>query len=839
MKITSVIKSAMELGVTPDQTLMETQKTYLYNFYSLFGVPVHLCFAIFNISEGFHVLAVMNLMQITMALLVLYMNHHHKYLGLRLWILMLSTAVVIAGAVIYRNGNEYMLLSYLIGAVIVFDKRWKYFLYALITILSFTYIRFNVQGHISLQMFFESRFMLNVLIALVVLTFNLQLFKLIYVRFSRKLERMAGQEKNSAKLYEFLSKTNDVVIHAATPEEIYTGISKIVMTGCSSPFAVITLVNARDESICPFSFAAQTQGVELEQCFRDHVTNKTAAWASDPLHQVIRDKTTYVCNDLESEGEGRHWSAWMLAFGFRSFIVTPVCEDGEVIAMLHFFATRKDRFGENERNVLNRVAENIGLFVKNYNTEQIRKRTEDQLKRVTQAVEQSMASIVITDLKGNIEYVNPAFTKVTGYSKEEAIGQNPRILKTGHTDPTEYQGLWKKLTSKEGWDGEFLNRKKNGDVYWEKATISPVIGSEGEIINFVAVKEDITERKKLEATQQQLFKIFENAKVFVLTTDLAGNVEYANAEARRVLGIGDIKQQPFHLSALQPPERITEEIAASLKESGKWTGECVFTSTSGTRIPVLKVVVQQQDEFGNPAHISITAIDITKVKESELKLKMLTEELRSLSVHLQDVSEKEKADIARELHDELGQILTVMRIDVELLQQNMNDPVKTKEGLSDLMVSVGYLTEGFRKLLGTINTSLLRDLGIIMAVEALADKFSRSTRIPVTLRTDLKNEQIDFRVTLPVFRLVQESLTNIMRHASATHVSIELAQTENHLKLIVTDNGKGFDVHSVDTRQHHGLLGMRERIYAIEGDIQIESNHGHGTKISAMVPLLN
>lgn len=839
MQVINGIKKVIHLGITPDLSFRETQRTYIFNFYSLLGIPVHLIFLYFNYKLGYNGLLAINLMHIVLCSYMLYLHAHKNYSQVRIWMMMLSTAGIIVGALVYRNGNEYMLLTYLIGAAVIFDEGWKFFVYGLITIICFTFIRFNVNGELSLAYFFQSRAMFNTLIALFVLTISLQLFKLIYTKFSSRLEALAAKEKHSARLYEFLSQTNDLIIHAESPDNIYDRICTLAVDTCGYQYAIVSLVNARDESVYPLTWAGSGKTDECLEAFRDHVTNKTDQWGEDPMHHVIVGGKTFLANDLEQQSGERIWVQKMLHKGYRSFIALPVCEEREVVAILTLFSNEKDQFNENELNVLNRVAENIGLFVAKYFHEIIRKQAETQLKKVTQAVEQSHASIVITDLQGSIEYVNPAFTNITGYSAEEAIGQNPRILKTGFTNPDEYKGLWEKLVKKQGWDGVFMNRKKNGDVYWEKANISPVIGSNGEIINYVAVKEDITEKKKLEDTRQQLIEIFENARVFVLTTDLDGVLTYANAEAREYLGIGDVTTSCYHISALQPGEKMSAEIAAALASTGKWNGEHEFNTPTGARIPVMQVMVKHQNGLGAPMHISITAIDISKVKESEMRLKILTEELRSLSVHLQEVSEKEKADIARELHDELGQILTVMRIDVELLQQHADDKAKLREGLHDLHVSVEYLTEGFRKLLSTINTSLLRDLGIILAVQALVDKFSRSTKIPVTLKTKVRNEQIDLRVSLPVFRLVQESLTNIMKHASATMVSIEIAETDTHLKLMVTDNGKGFDIHKVDIRQHHGLLGMRERIYAIEGDIKIESDHGLGTRISAVVPLSN
>ena len=125
------------------------------------------------------------------------------------------------------------------------------------------------------------------------------------------------------------------------------------------------------------------------------------------------------------------------------------------------------------------------------------KERERQIKKMQFAIEQAPVSIVITDTEGNMEYVNPFFTKITGYSFEEAIGKNPRILKSGKHDEAFYKKLWDTITSGEIWNGEFYNKKKNGDFYWEEAVIGPVIDERGKIINYIAVKEDITELKKM------------------------------------------------------------------------------------------------------------------------------------------------------------------------------------------------------------------------------------------------------------------------------------------------------------------------------------------------------
>jgi PAS domain S-box-containing protein len=128
-----------------------------------------------------------------------------------------------------------------------------------------------------------------------------------------------------------------------------------------------------------------------------------------------------------------------------------------------------------------------------------RRKTEQKLRQLSQAVEQSPSVAIITDKKGNIEYVNHKFTTLTGYSFNEVIGKNPRILKSGKTSQEEYQYLWNTITSGNEWRGEFYNIKKNGEPYWEAASISPIKAPDGTITHFLAVKEDITEKKKIEA----------------------------------------------------------------------------------------------------------------------------------------------------------------------------------------------------------------------------------------------------------------------------------------------------------------------------------------------------
>lgn len=138
-----------------------------------------------------------------------------------------------------------------------------------------------------------------------------------------------------------------------------------------------------------------------------------------------------------------------------------------------------------------------------------KRRAEEELRKLYHAVEQSPVSIVITDREGTIEYVNPKFSKLTGYDSHEAIGQNPRILKSGETPAEEYQRLWQSIKAGHEWHGEFLNKKKNGQLFWERASISAIKDETGTITHFVGIKEDITEQRRTKEAELRSWKLSE------------------------------------------------------------------------------------------------------------------------------------------------------------------------------------------------------------------------------------------------------------------------------------------------------------------------------------------
>ncbi|MEJ2100341.1 MAG: PAS domain S-box protein [Desulfobacterales bacterium] len=199
-------------------------------------------------------------------------------------------------------------------------------------------------------------------------------------------------------------------------------------------------------------------------------------------------------------------------------------------------------------DVLDEMGEKIASQMRS-----IRKLNEDLEKRVaertaelgklSEAVEQSPVTVMITDKKGTIEYVNPSFSKVTGYSAKEAIGQNPRILKSGNHPDSFYKDLWDTILSGKTWRGELLNRKKNGEEFWESASISSIKNEQGDITHFVAAKQDITEQKRTEQaimeSQAKYRNLVESANCIIFQMDTRGNVTFFNRFAQDFFGYSE------------------------------------------------------------------------------------------------------------------------------------------------------------------------------------------------------------------------------------------------------------------------------------------------------------
>ncbi|MCX7141623.1 MAG: PAS domain S-box protein [Proteobacteria bacterium] len=404
------------------------------------------------------------------------------------------------------------------------------------------------------------------------------------------------------------------------------------------------------------------------------------------------------------------WS-W-LAFRISAAIVKPISDLAGVAARVAAgdTAARASVGGPKE---IGEVAEEFNRML------EARALANASLRRLSEAVEQSPVSIVITDTAGNIEYVNPKFTRVTGYGAAEALGQNPRILKSGELAEDAYRELWQTITAGGEWSGEFHNKKKNGELFWEHARILPIRDAAGTVLHFLAVKEDITERKRAEDAARE-------------------------------------------------------------------------------------------------AH----------------------EQLRQLTIRLNNVHEAESSLLSRELHDEFGQMLTSLKMDLGWLASQLgenNHDLKEKVAASIALVESSV--HSVRSIAARLRPRILDDLGLLPAIEWLVQDFRERSGIDAEVVSNTRARALTPEQATAVFRIVQESLSNIARHAGAKTVDISLDAEEGWLTLEIRDDGKGVREDAMTSYESIGLLGMRERALAAAGELKLESVLGKGTVVTLRLPM--
>jgi len=236
--------------------------------------------------------------------------------------------------------------------------------------------------------------------------------------------------------------------------------------------------------------------------------------------------------------------------------------------------------------------------------------------------------------------------------------------------------------------------------------------------------------------------------------------------------------------------------------------------------------------------VVITYENITDRKRAARELELSRHQLRQLSAHLQSIREKERTRIARELHDELGQLLTALNTDIVLLKNKIPEGQKALSERAESMSSLVELTmQTVKRIYMGLRPGMLDHLGLTAAISWQAEEFSRRTGIACKVSFNPEDMVIEPDLTTTIFRIFQETLTNVQRHAKATKVTVRLKATDKHLEFIVKDNGKGIADEQLRKPDSFGLLGIKERVYHWGGREAIVGGIGKGTTITISIPL--
>jgi PAS domain S-box-containing protein len=271
-------------------------------------------------------------------------------------------------------------------------------------------------------------------------------------------------------------------------------------------------------------------------------------------------------------------------------------------------------------------------------------------------------------------------------------------------------------------------------------------------------------------------------------------------------------------------------VAASAKD------EIILRAADGTQIPTRLTV--NTLNFDEQPVLAVLVTDLTERKHVEARLDQSAEQLRKLAARLQTAREEERTQIAREIHDELGGALTVLKMDLVRLRQLVPATASELEtGLRTVISAMDTMAHSVRRIATHLRPAILDDLGLVAAIEWQLGDFQSRSGIHCQLNSNVADLALDRESSTAVFRVFQEALTNVARHAQATQVNVHLECQASALVLQVQDNGRGIAARDMTGTQSLGLLGMRERIHLLAGEFHVDGAPGQGTRVQIKIPV--
>lgn len=351
------------------------------------------------------------------------------------------------------------------------------------------------------------------------------------------------------------------------------------------------------------------------------------------------------------------------------------------------------------------------------------------------------------------------------------------------------------------------------------------------------------EREKLRALRQseeRFRSLIENSFDAIALLDVEGKTVFVSQSTHRVLGY--TAEEFMKLSAQEfivredfqklknllegrlpaPEQRIHFQFRARHKDGSLRWLEGVATNLLSE--PAVNAIV-------------VNYRDISERKEAEEKIKSSHDQLRKLSARLQTAREEERTHIAREVHDELGQMLTVLKMDLALLERKLDSSDGVAEDIQSMSSLIDGVIQSVRRIATELRPEILDDLGLIDAFESELEAFQNHTGIRSAFVSNVKDLTLERDHKTALFRIFQEALTNVARHAHAGEISVHVDQQENGLVVEIRDNGCGIPEDKISGTKSLGLLGMRERVLMIGGEICIKGEQGKGTLVQVKIPL--
>lgn len=493
--------------------------------------------------------------------------------------------------------------------------------------------------------------------------------------------------------------------------------------------------------------------------------------------------------------------------------------------------------------------EGLSIYFKDITS---RKKKENEVLqkegRFRSLLENNEGIISIIDKDLNVFYRSSSSARITGWEHHELEKTNAKEF----IHPDDAERVYKVIL--EAIETPAISilfsckvKHKNGHYLWMEGSAKNLLNDPnvgGIVINL----RDVSERKIAEEisriSQERLNYHLNNTPLGVIEWDKNLIIQKWSPRAEQIFGWSESEVIGKHFNdfnLVNEGDAAYIAIVAEELMSGKILQN---DTTNKNNTKSGKVICNQwfnsvlKDENGKISSIMSLVLDVSDRKKAEEEVKKTTEELRELTSYLQNVREDERMFIAREIHDELGQQLTGLKMDTDwLLKKSEKNDSSIKEKLTGMNSLIDETIKTVRRISTELRPSILDDLGLIAAIEWQAEDFKKRTGIRTAFETTLSSFLGERNLNTNIFRVLQEVLTNIARHANASLVNITFEEKNEQLILRIRDNGVGFDINEIKDKKTLGLLGMKERAHMFKGELFIRSEKQKGTEITFSLPM--